>query len=87
MHINVCGGETLLCHLHPLARTENSEGEKKGKGGEFNQPCVKIARGLSRSSRERGRQQPAEEKKDVCSYAHQQEKEEMKRGGWGDQER
>lgn len=43
------------------------------KGGEFNQPCVKIARRLSWSSRERGRQQLAEEKKDVCSYAHQQE--------------
>lgn len=74
MHMNVCGGKTFLSHPLPLAKTENSEGKKmRGGGGEFNQPCVKIARGLSWSSRERERQQPAEEKKDVCSYAHQQE--------------
>lgn len=71
--INTCGDETLLFHPLSFARAKNNEG-KKGGGGEFNQACVKIACGLSWSSRERGRQQqqPAEERKDVCSYAHQQ---------------
>lgn len=62
---------------------KNSEGKKSGVGNEFNQPCVKIACGLSWSSRERERQQQAEEKKDVCSYVHQQEErddEERERG-------
>lgn len=52
--------------------SKNVERWRVGRGG-FNQACVKIARRLSWSSRDRERQQSAEEKKDVCSYAHQQE--------------
>lgn len=81
LHVNVCGGKTLLSHPLPLAGTERrvkgirgrEEERRRERGNEFNQPCVKIACRLSWSSRRRGRQQPAEEKRDVCSYAHQRE--------------
>lgn len=87
MHINVCGGDTLLSHPLPLARTDAVKSKREGEGRNSISLVWKLPAGWAQAAGREGGSSRQRRRKTCFHMLISKRKGEMRGCGGGDQER